>query len=90
MSTGHDGVPRADDVGVDGVAEGLGGDLIPGRGIADARVGDNHVEAVEFADPAVDGDVERVQVTHVDRCGHDPPAIGTDQPGGLGEVVGCR
>jgi hypothetical protein len=51
--SGHHRVPRADDVGVDRLAERLIRDLVPGCGTADSGVGDDDVESA-LPDAAVD------------------------------------
>ena len=79
LSARHHGVPGAGHVGVDGVAERFGGDLVPRRRAADAGVGHDDVETTEFPDRLVDGRFQRVEVTDVDHRGADPSAVGADQ-----------
>ena len=57
-------------------------------GGADARVGDDDVQAAELLDAAVDSGAERVEVAHVDLVGHDAPIEVLDHVGGFGEVFG--
>jgi hypothetical protein len=90
MRTRHDGVPGAGHVGVDGVAEGLGGDLIPWCGTADSGIGDDDVETAQLADRLIDGSAEHVEVTDIDHPGDDSSAVGAHQLCCLGQVVGCR
>jgi hypothetical protein len=59
-------------------------------GSADAGVGHDDVQPAQLLDAAVDGRLERVEVTDVDFGGHDAAIERLDQVRGLGEVLGRR
>src|SRR6185503_19214431 len=88
--SGHYRVPRADDVGVDRLAERLIRDLVPGCGTADSGVGDDDVESPQFPDAAVDRGTKHSEITGIDRPRESTALVRSDESGRLGQIIQGR